>query len=222
MEEWRIDPSDLELEQQVGGGSFGEVWLSKFQGTPVAVKKLYDTDREDMQKYFEREIDTLVQLKHPNIVQLLGLAIEADNIYIVTEFVDNGDLQKKIIDPGWVINWKRRVAILRDVARAMIYLHGKGSMHRDLKGGKFLIPSSTLDLFIQLANLLLTQDWKTKVCDFGLARSRALDPKALSEMTIAGTEEWMAPEMLMAQPYDLPVNVFSFGTLPLPSHSLKK
>ena len=65
------------------------------------------------------------------------------------------------------------------------------------------------------ANLLVTTDWKTKVCDFGLARSRATNEEDMANMTaMTGTMEWMAPEICLGLPYDIPIDVFSFGTNP--------
>lgn len=123
-ERWRIEYSELKFEKQLGRGSFGEVWKGERQGCPVAIKKLYD--KPELDKYFEREIDALTQLSHPYIVQLLGMAITADAIYIVTEYVETGDLHSKLIDPAHEFNWKRKLTFLKDICRAMIFLHNKG------------------------------------------------------------------------------------------------
>ena len=77
----------------------------------------------------------------------------------------------------------------------MITTEATGLIHRDLKS----------------ANLLVTSDWKVKVCDFGLARARPTEEDA-AMMTVAGTMEWMAPEVSLCLPYDTPCDVFSFGT----------
>ena len=137
--DWQIGKEALELTKQLGQGNFGEVWLGTYDGTPVAIKKLFPFELEKIasslhsgeegitfEKYFEREVDALVKLRHPFIVQLIGICLTEENIYIVTDYVEGGDLHKKLIDPGWAINWKRRMVILINVASAMIYLHGKG------------------------------------------------------------------------------------------------
>jgi len=138
-------------------------------------------------------MDTLTGLAHPNIVQLIGLCIETDDMYIVTEFVGGGDLRSKLKETNVVIDWPTRLGIARDIALAMNYLHSKGIMHRDLKSH----------------NLLVGESWKIKVCDFGLARSAPSDDNSL--MTIVGTNEWMAPEVAMGEKYDQSADVFSYA-----------
>jgi len=148
-----------------------------------------------MQKYIEREMDTLTQLNHPNIVQLMGLCIGMDDLYIITEYVKGGNLHSKLEDKSIDMPWKLRVSILRDVALAMNYLHAKDKIHRDLKSH----------------NLLVTEDWKVKVCDFGLARSAPDNEEKRGGMTIVGTNEWMAPEVAMGETYDSSADVFSYA-----------
>jgi len=80
----------------------------------------------------------------------------------------------KVINQVLIISYLSRVVILRDAARAMVYLHSKQKMHRDLKS----------------PNLLLAADGKTKVCDFGLARPRPQGEKETGELSFkVGTIE---------------------------------
>jgi len=137
----------------------------------------------------------LTQLNHPNIVQLMGLCIGMDDLYIITEYVKGGNLHSKLEDKSIDLPWKLRVSILRDVALAMNYLHAKDKIHRDLKSH----------------NLLVTEDWKVKVCDFGLARSAPDNEEKRGGMTIVGTNEWMAPEVAMGETYDSSADVFSYA-----------
>lgn len=126
LNKWELSVKDLKLTKPLGRGTFGVVWLGDYKGTPVAVKKLMGLEKEDAEKYIGREIDALTQLAHPNIVQLLGMAITSDTIFIVTDYVEGGDLHSKLIDPAWKFNWKRRVCFLLDITRAMVYLHATG------------------------------------------------------------------------------------------------
>eukprot|EP00005_Dracoamoeba_jomungandri_P000846 CAMPEP_0174250414 /NCGR_PEP_ID=MMETSP0439-20130205/593_1 /TAXON_ID=0 /ORGANISM="Stereomyxa ramosa, Strain Chinc5" /LENGTH=309 /DNA_ID=CAMNT_0015330477 /DNA_START=27 /DNA_END=956 /DNA_ORIENTATION=+ len=195
MAQWKIDFNDLGFEERIGQGNFGEVWHGSYLGTDVAIKKLFFVDDDFMQKYIEREMDTLTCLNHPNIVQLMGLCIGMDDMYIITEFITGGDLRSRLKDPSIEMGWKLRVGVLRDIALAMNYLHAKGIIHRDLKSH----------------NLLVGDDWKVKVCDFGLARSAPNNETQKAGMTIVGTNEWMAPEVAMGEGYDNTCDVFSFG-----------
>jgi len=195
MAQWKIPFQDLEFGERIGKGNFGEVYKGTYLGTDVAIKRLFFVDDDFMQKYIEREMDTLTQLNHPNIVQLMGLCIGMDDLYIITEFVKGGNLHSKLEDKALDLPWKLRVSILRDVALAMNYLHAKDKIHRDLKSH----------------NLLVTEDWKVKVCDFGLARSAPDDQEKKGGLTIVGTNEWMAPEVAMGETYDSSADVFSYA-----------
>src|SRR5687768_9994093 len=94
FKKWQLRAGDLRWHQQIGTGAFGEVWKADLQGTPVAVKKIVGLDKEEVEKYIGREIEALTQLSHPNIVQLLGMAWTEDSLFLVTEFVEGGDLHK--------------------------------------------------------------------------------------------------------------------------------
>eukprot|EP01087_Luapelamoeba_hula_P001303 TRINITY_DN1104_c1_g1_i1.p1 TRINITY_DN1104_c1_g1~~TRINITY_DN1104_c1_g1_i1.p1 ORF type:complete len:454 (-),score=85.36 TRINITY_DN1104_c1_g1_i1:339-1700(-) len=193
MARWKVDYNDLELCERIGKGNFGEVWQGKFLGLDVAIKKLFFVDDDFMQKYIEREMDTLRGLNHPNIVQLMGLCTETGDIYIITEFVHGGSLRQVLKNGNVQLSWARRVSFARDIALAMTYLHHKDIMHRDLKS----------------ANLLVGSDWRLKVCDFGLARNSPTEGEKF--ITTVGTNEWMAPEVALQDPYDKSADVFSYG-----------
>jgi len=192
MARWKVSFTDMELIERIGKGNFGEVWKGKYLGLEVAIKKLFFVDDDFMQKYIEREMDTLRGLNHPNIVQLMGLCTETGDIYIITEFVGGGNL-RHILKSDMELSWEKRLGFALDVALAMTYLHHKDIMHRDLKS----------------ANLLVSSDWKIKVCDFGLARNSPSEGEKF--ITTVGTNEWMAPEVALQDPYDKSADVFSYG-----------
>jgi len=195
MAGWKVNFNNLEFGELIGKGNFGEVYKGVYLGTDVAIKKLFFVDDDFMQKYIEREMDTLTCLNHPNIVQLMGLCIGMDDMYIITEFIKGGDLRSKLKDKSIEMDWKLRVSILKDIALAMNYLHAKDIIHRDLKSH----------------NLLVGDDWRVKVCDFGLARTAPKGEEQKGGMTIVGTNEWMAPEVAIGDTYDNSADVFSFG-----------
>lgn len=133
LSQWWINMSDLTFDTAAPmKGGFGIVSKGKLNGTTVAIKKLLH-GRHDFFKYMEREISSLAQLKHPNVVQFLGIASSGSigqgdlaEFFIVTEFMDGGDLGAKLKDPSYGLNWKMCLSILRDLARSMVYIHGKG------------------------------------------------------------------------------------------------
>jgi len=188
---FNIDYRDLENVIQIGGGNFGQVSKGTYFGTEVAIKQLLDVDDKDMHKYIEREMATLRDMRHPNVVQFMGLSRNVTDVYIITEYIGGGDLRKILKDEAIPMPWLLRSRIATDVAYAMTFLHSKGLIHRDLKSN----------------NLLVGDNWKVKVCDFGF--SRRVNKGEL--MTLCGTDEWMAPEVMCGDKYDEKADVFSYG-----------
>jgi LIM domain kinase 1 len=188
---FNIDYRDLENVVQIGGGNFGQVSKGTYFGTEVAIKQLLDVDDKDMHKYIEREMATLRDMRHPNVVQFMGLSRNVTDVYIITEYIGGGDLRKILKDEAIPMPWLLRSRIATDVAYAMTFLHSKGLIHRDLKSN----------------NLLVGDNWKVKVCDFGF--SRRVNKGEL--MTLCGTDEWMAPEVMCGDKYDEKADVFSYG-----------
>jgi len=124
-------------------------------------------------------------------VQFMGLSRNGTEVFIITEYISGGDLRKLLKDETRELSWLLRARLATDCAYAMTFLHSKGLIHRDLKSN----------------NLLVTENWKVKVCDFGF--SRRVNKGEL--MTLCGTDEWMAPEVMCGDRYDEKADVFSFG-----------
>lgn len=114
---------DIEITGYLGRGHFGIVNSGTVGGIPVAVKKVYEP--ETYRKWVQGEA-SLLELQHPNVVRMLRVIDSINDVHFVMEYVDNGDVASKINNPAYSLNWKMRVSILLDVARAMAYLHSKG------------------------------------------------------------------------------------------------
>jgi len=189
-EKWKIEFDDLEFDQLVSSGSAGEVYLGYYFGTPVAIKKLFSLP-PDQKHLVAREFSMMQSLNHPNIVQFLGICDHSSGIHLITEYVEHGDLFDLLIFSDKEVTWKSKVKIGLQIAYAVYYLHSKNIIHRDLKS----------------QNVLIGENFKVKLCDLGLAT--ILEQK--KRMTVCGTDEWMAPEILISETYDNKVDVFSFG-----------
>jgi LIM domain kinase 1 len=135
-------------------------------------------------------------MRHPNIVQFMGLCQNAQGIYIVTEFVPGGHLWVRLKHSGVPLDWNTRVQWAIDISQAMSYLHRKNFLHRDLKS----------------KNLLVGDNNHIKICDFGFARTTQ-DQRSEMYMTKTGTGLWMAPEVTLGRPYSAKADVFSFGVI---------
>lgn len=188
---FNIDFNDLSDLKRIGGGNFGQVWKANYFGTKVAVKQLLDVDDADMHKYITREMLTLRDVRHPNVVQLMGLCKHSSGIYIVTEYIPGGHLRRLLKNRELDLPWSLRIRIAQDIMMALTYLHSRGIVHRDLKS----------------QNLLVDDGYRIKVCDFGF--SRLVEKNEF--MTVCGTDEWMAPEVRLGKMYDERADVFSFS-----------
>jgi tRNA A-37 threonylcarbamoyl transferase component Bud32 len=190
--------SEIQWGKRIGRGSFGEVYSATWRGTNVAVKKLsvHNLDREVLKEIF-REVTIMRGLRHPNVLQFLGACTEPPDVYIVIEFMPKGSLYQIIHDKTIALPWDRIRTIAIDAARGMSYLHNSDPIiiHRDLKS----------------QNLLVDDNWRVKVCDFGL--SRIYKDTQSTKMTACGTPCWTAPEVLRRNRYTVKADVYSFGVV---------
>jgi len=194
-ESWAIDFEDLQLSESIGCGGFGEVYLGKWGGVDVAVKRIWcsQKDQDEVIASFKVEIAVLTALRHPNIVLFLGACTVYPNLCFVMEYVQGGNLRKLLNDEAIELPQSLRVRFAADTAKALLYLHNKNIIHRDLK----------------TYNLLVDDDYHVKVCDFGLARVK----NAGRIMSMRGTSDWMAPEVAQGVEYDEKADVFSYGVI---------
>lgn len=116
-------------------------------------------------------------------------------MYIVTEYCQNGDLLRILLDMDKTLGWRFRIKIALDAASALHYLHENNFIHRDIKS----------------SNILLDQNWVCKISDFGMTREAGMADAEAMRMTICGTDEYMAPELLFDEEYTKAVDVYSFG-----------
>ncbi|PWN37278.1 kinase-like protein [Meira miltonrushii] len=184
---------------RVGGGSFGVVFRGEYLGTEVAIKEVLPNNTYDVEKYFERECVLMKEARHPNIVQYIGLTKSPGldgRIYIVSEFV-GPNVRQHIADKKKPFDWPLRISYATDIARAVAYLHARNCMHRDLKG----------------ENLLVTDNQRIKVCDFGFARIAARNQEEMRRISYCGTDGYMSPEILMGVDFSLPSDIFSLGVI---------
>lgn len=171
-----------------------------YLGIDVAIKEVLPSKDYDVGKYFEREWRLMKECRHPNICLFIGLSRAPDpdgRIFIVSEFVDNGNVRLYIHDNTNPFPWRLRMSFATDVARALAYLHARKCIHRDLKG----------------ENLLVTSNGRLKVTDFGFARIAARNEEESRRLTFCGTDAYMSPEILLGDEFDLPTDIFSLGII---------
>lgn len=200
VDDLAIPWSELVLKERIGAGSFGTVHRADWNGSDVAVKILMEQDfHQERFKEFLREVAIMKSLRHPNIVLYMGAVTQPPNLSIVTEYLSRGSLYRLLHRHGAreILDERRRLSMAFDVAKGMNYLHKRNPpiVHRDLKS----------------PNLLVDKKYTVKVCDFGLSRLKA--NTFLSSKSLAGTPEWMAPEVLRDEPSNEKSDVYSFGVI---------
>ncbi|KAL6772389.1 hypothetical protein ACKKBG_A30030 [Auxenochlorella protothecoides x Auxenochlorella symbiontica] len=194
------DVYDYEKLKRIGEGTFGIVYKARDRrtGKIVALKRLrLDRERDGMPVTSVRELRSLQETSHPNIVALLGVVTGAslDSVFLVFEYCphDLAHIVDRLAVPLVLSEIK---CLLHQLLSALAYLHARWTMHRDLK------PS----------NLLLDEHGQLKVCDFGLVRRWAPRPEPL---TPGVTTLWYrSPEVLLgARQYDGAVDLWAAGCI---------
>ncbi|KAJ3288037.1 hypothetical protein HK104_008351, partial [Borealophlyctis nickersoniae] len=221
MADMSIPWEDLSDFRDLSSGSFGVVRRADYLGTDVAVKEFLDISDQpgfDVRKYIGREVDILKESRHPNVVQVrlivvqlligyprynlsmaqfMGSCVHDNKVYLVTEFVPGGNLKQWILDTTKEFPWRLRISFATDIARALAYLHAHKIIHRDLKS----------------ENLLITENRRIKICDFGFSREAARTTDERRKLSFCGTDAYMAPEIMLGMSFDETVDIFSFGVI---------
>ena len=163
----------------LGRGGFGVVYKGELHdGTKIAVKRMKSVAVSSKEiKQFDAEIAVLTKVRHRHLVALLGYCLNDNERLLVFEYMPQGTLTQHLFHWGEngcsPLTWKERIIIALDVARGVEYLHSlaqQSFIHRDLK------PS----------NILLGNDRRAKVADFGLVKN-VPDGKYSVETQLAGT-----------------------------------
>ncbi|MDY0167998.1 MAG: protein kinase [Thermoguttaceae bacterium] len=179
-------------ERLLGGGAYGEVWLAveRNTGRRVAIKFYAHRGGLDW-SLLSREVEKLAFLFADRyVVQLLAVGWEAEPPYYVMEYIERGSLADRLREGP--MRTAEAVDLMRDVAIGLVHAHAKGILHCDLKP----------------ANILLDQDGKPRLADFGQSRLSTEQTPAL------GTLFYMAPEQadLESLP-DARWDVYALGAL---------
>ncbi len=181
-----------ELERLLGAGAYGEVWVAieRNTGRRVAIKFYAHRGGLDW-SLLSREVEKLAFLFADRyVVQLIGVGWDAEPPYYIMEYLEHGSLAERLQYGPLPVH--EAVALFRDVAVGLLHAHGKGVLHCDLKPG----------------NILLDQDSKPRLADFGQSRLSHEQVPAL------GTLFYMAPEQadLSAVP-DARWDVYALGAV---------
>lgn len=201
--ELRTATNNFNLIKKIGRGGFGTVYKGILKnGTEVAVKVL-SLDSNQGLREFLAEINAISNVKHPNLVELLGCCVHGPNRILVYEYVENNSIDRVLLGPrrSVELNWDMRSAICLGTARGLAFLHEELApriVHRDIKA----------------SNILLDKDYLPKIGDFGLAKLFPDDITHISTQ-LAGTTGYLAPEYVLGGQLTMKADVYSFGILML-------
>lgn len=205
-----IRDADFERLKVLGDGSYSVVVAARHRPSQqiVALKELSRRRLRELnlEKQLQWEINVHRTLRHPNVVRMLSYYVTPQTVVLVLEMCPRGTLLQKLRSmPAGRFDERRAARYVRQAARALVYLHGHGIAHRDLK----------------LENILLDARGVARLGDFGW--SRVVAPPAgegaqgrgddAGRLTVCGTLDYLSPEMLRGMPHTFKTDVWSLGVV---------
>ncbi|XVE83031.1 hypothetical protein DITRI_Ditri16bG0054100 [Diplodiscus trichospermus] len=201
--------SNFSERKKLGEGGFGAVYKGYLidLDIAIAVKRISRGSKQGKKEY-ATEVKVISQLRHRNLVKLIGWCHDRRDFSLVYEFMPNGSLDSHLFGQRIPLTWSFRYRISLGLASALFYLHEECEqcvVHRDVKS----------------SNIMLDSSFNVKLGDFGLARlmSHELGPKTTG---LAGTLGYLAPEYISTGRASKESDVFSFGVVLLEIATGKK
>ena len=195
--EGRILDGRYQLGSLLGAGGMARVYVAtdRVLERQVAVKVLSPSDAQDplFVERFRREARAAARLSHPNIVAVFDSGSDADQPYLVMEYVPGQSLAQLLHRQGRLVP-RRAVELAIQVCAALAAAHAQGLVHRDIKP----------------ANVLISPDAQVKVTDFGIVKASAATTLT-GTGTVLGTAAYLSPEQALGHPVDARSDLYGLG-----------
>lgn len=177
---------ELHLDNKIGGGGFGDVYVALWKGHQVAVKKLRVQRVSQLKKkQFEDEVRSIANLNHPNIVKFYGACVVSPNLAIVMEFLPDGSLYDNLYYSELQLDETTKNQCIGDAFSALVYIHSKNMVHRDIKSKNIMLYNARTHC---------------KLADFGLALKDDVETNStVRDHGFAGTEKYCPKEVIDGQ-----------------------
>lgn len=210
--------ANVRFMQELGEGAFGKVYkgeLIGFHGDSsihkVAVKTLKENAAPKVKQDFRREVELMTDLKHPNIVCLLGVCIKDEPMCMLFEYMAHGDLHEYLImhsphsdvsasdgdDGGHILQHADMQYVATQIGAGMEYLAGHHFVHRDLAA----------------RNILIGEALTVKISDFGLSRDVYSSDYYRVQSKSLLPVRWMPPEAILYGKFTVESDVWSYGVV---------
>lgn len=186
----------------LGRGGMGEVYKGFGNDQMVAVKIMPPEIAKDTKNAarFEREIEALKSVDHPNVVHLLDAGVQGDQRYMVMDYIEGTDLTHYIRDHG-AFEPEAAHAIASQIGAALSYIHERGQVHRDVTSGNIMISGETDAL-------------RAVLMDFGLVKLIDRPTNITMSGDVMGTIDYMSPEQIIqTQTVDFRSDIYALGAV---------